>query len=173
MRARLLVLAFALTLASSTFADKDPMLRQLDSMTGSYRCSGTAFASPFGPEHPTEGTVEAAWAMNDYWVKFTYAEKKTDRNPMPFSVSGWMGYDPKVRKLAMGGVDNMGGYSTSVSDGWSGDRMVWNGPWNMGETTLNGRDTFIRGNDRELTHIFEIEQDGKWMKLAEEICKKK
>ena len=147
-------------------------LRQLDALSGNLRCSGTAFASPMAPQHPTSAEVTTKWELDGQWLAFTYAEKKTSDNAMPFRVSGYMGYDPEMGKLVIGTVDNMGGYSTAASDGWDGDSIVFTGPWHMATQTVTGRDTFTR-KGAQLLHTGEIEMDGKWVKLGEETCMKK
>lgn len=52
-----ILLAALLFAASAAFAKPDPMLRQLDSFAGTFRCSGTAFANPMAPQHATAGAV--------------------------------------------------------------------------------------------------------------------
>ena len=148
-------------------------VRQLDPLAGNWRCSGTAFASPMAPQHATSGEVSMQWDLDGHWLPFTYAEKKTADNPMPFMVRGYFGFDPQMNKLVLFGVENSGGYSVASSDGWNGDTLAFVGPWHMGKETMNGRDTFTRKGDRELRHSAEIEQDGKWVKLSDESCTRK
>lgn len=150
----------------------DPMLRQLDFLAGNWACKGTSFATPMGPEHPTQGTVSGGWKLGDYWLAFSYAEMSTDKNPMPYAVSGFMGYDMGQKKLSMGGVDNMGGYSTSFSEGWKGDTLTFEGPWHMGPMTMKGRDSFMKKGAEAFVHSASAEMDGKWVKLDEETCTK-
>ena len=144
------------------------MLRQLDFLAGKWRCSGTAFAMADMPEHATSAEVTSAWDASGYWLALTYAEKKTADNAKPFRYTGFFGYDPEIKKLVVGGVDNMGGYSTGASDGWSGDALVFSGPWHMHGMTANSRDTFRKLANGRMSHTGEIEQNGKWIKLGEE-----
>lgn len=150
----------------------DPMLRQLDFMVGTLRCSGTAFATPDMPEHATSAEVVSKWDDSGYWLAATYTEKKTAENPKPIRFTGFFGYDPGMKKLIVSGVDNMGGYSSGSSDGMSGDAVVFTGPWHMQGMTFNGRDTFRKLGNGRLSHTGEIEQDGKWVKVGEETCTK-
>jgi Protein of unknown function (DUF1579) len=159
--------------SNSTMAMKpDPMVRQLDYFAGAWQCSGIAYANPMMPEHPTRAEVTAQWGLNGYWLPFTYAEKKTGANPMPFTVSGFMGYDAQTKQLVIGAVDSMGGYSTASSSGWNGDSMIFTGPWHMITMTTTGRDTFTKKSDREFTHSSEIQMERKWVKVGEETCKR-
>jgi uncharacterized protein DUF1579 len=166
----LVFVATSLLAAEMPEMKPDPKLRQLDYLAGSFACTGTAFATPMGPEHPTQATVSAGWQLNDYWLAFTYAESMTDKNPMPFTVSGYMGYDMEQKKLVVGTVDAMGGYSTSVSDGWKDNVLTYEGPWHMGPATVKGKDTFTKKSADEFVHAAWIEQGGKWIKLDEETC---
>jgi hypothetical protein len=164
-----------LLLSTAAFGDEGAAaskIRQLDALAGTWRCSGTAFASPEAPQHATSGEATLKWDLDGHWLPFTYAEKKTAENPMPYRATGFFGYDPEIGQLVNGGVDNMGGYSTAASDGWNGDSIVFTGPWHMGPQTLTSRDTFTRKGE-QLMHMLEMQQDGKWVKLAEESCTKK
>jgi hypothetical protein len=173
MKKALLVLALTV-IATAALADTpDPMLRQLDAFAGTWRCSGTAYATPTAPEHPTMSEVAMKWDLGGYWLPFNYAEQKTAANANPFRVTGYFGYDPETKKLVLGSVDNMGGYSTSGSDGWSGDAIVFTGPWHMGAMTVTGRDTFRKSGANRMVHTAEIQQNGSMMKLGEETCTKK
>jgi len=148
----------------------DPMLRQLDFLHGDWRCEGIAYATPMGPEHATRGTVSTHWTMDDRWLAFTYAEKKTPQSAMPFMVTGFFGYDAEVKGLVLGSVDNGGGYSTAGSDGWQGDALTFVGPWHMGGMTARGRDTFTKKGPKAMMHVAEIEQNGAWTKVGQESC---
>ena len=149
------------------------MLRQLDPLIGTWQCKGIAYATPWFPEHPTVGEVSQTWILDGKWMAFTYAEKKTTENPMPFTVTGFFGYDPEVKMLVVGGVDSTGGYSTGASKGWVGDVMTFEGPWHIGGMTAKARDTFTKKGANVVTHMGELEYEGKWMKLGEESCTKK
>jgi hypothetical protein len=149
------------------------MLRQLDPLVGTWQCKGIAYATPWFPEHQTLGDVSQKWILDGKWLAFTYAEKKTERNPMPFTATGYFGYDPEVKMLVVGGVDSGGGYSTGASSGWVGDVLTFEGPWHMGAMTSKARDTFTKKGANEMTHLGELEYEGKWMKLGQEMCTRK
>ena len=154
-------------------AAPDPMIHQLDAFPGTWRCSGTAYATPMAPQHPTTGEVTMKWDLDGHWLPFSYAEQKTAANATPFRVTGYFGYDAETKKLVLGSVDNMGGYSTAASDGWKGNDLVFTGPWHMGTMTVTGRDTFRKTGAKEMLHIAEIEQNGAMVKVAEETCMRK
>ena len=51
-------------------------------------------ASPFGPEHATEGVAHAQMALGGFRLVIHYDEAKTAANPMPYHVLQVVGWDP-------------------------------------------------------------------------------
>jgi Protein of unknown function (DUF1579) len=179
---RLILMVVLVLAATAAFANQHDekkgmapdMLRQLDPLVGKWQCKGIAYATPWGPEHPTMATVSQEWILEGKWLAFTYAEKKTAENPMPFTATGYFGYDPETKMLVVGGVDSAGGYSTGASKGgWMGDVLTFEGPWHIGGMTSNARDTFTKKGTNEVTHMGQLESEGKWMKLGQETCTRK
>jgi len=167
----LFVFLVCLVVAGSALAmDPNPNLKQLAPFAKNYTCSGTAFANPMSPEHPTSASVMGDWTLDGMWVRFSYMESKTAKNPMPVGVRGFFGYDPEIKKFVLGGVDNMGGYSAGSSDGWVGDAITFEGPWHMGTMTTKARDTFTKTAKGGLHHVGEMWMDDKWVKYGEENC---
>src|ERR1051325_11397879 len=158
---RLTLLVFLVLAGSALAMDPNPELKKLEPFAHNYDCTGIAYANPMSPEHPTRAKVTGAWMLDGNWVGFSYIETKTAQNPMPFAVRGYWGYDPAMKKFVMGGVDNMGSYSTGTSDGWNGDAFVIVGPWHMGTQTVNSRDTFTK-NGNKLMHVGRMEEEGQW-----------
>lgn len=171
MRKSSILVLFSLVLAGQVMAmDPDPMLKQLEPFARQYDCRGIAYATPMAPEHATHATVNGEWILGGNWVRFSYSEKKTAENPMPFVVNGYFGYDLETKQLVVGTVDNMAGYSTAAAAGWNGDTLVFSGPWHMASKTFNARDTFMKKDNGQIMHVGELEMDGKWMKLSQETC---
>lgn len=149
------------------------MLRQLDPLVGKWQCKGIAYTTPWFPEHPTVGEVSQEWILDGKWMAFTYAEKKTAENPMPFNATGYFGFDPEAKMLVVGSVDSTGGYANGMSKGWMGDVLTFEGPWHIGGMTARARDTFTKKGSNEVTHLGELEYEGKWIKLGQETCTRK
>lgn len=150
-----------------------PELSQVEYFVGTWSCSGTGFASPFGPEHKTSATVKGAKAVGGMWVQVTYEERKTAVNPSPVTASMFMGYDAAKKTFVLGCVDSFGGYCTQTSKGWEGDAMVFEGKSNMGGQQMGVRDSFHKKGAAEVMHTGEMQgENGQWMKLDEETCKK-
>lgn len=169
----ILVLFFVATTATAQMPMPDAKLKELQYFAGTWQCKGTAFASPWTKEHPTKGTAMLSWSLGNYWLDVSYRETKTEMNPMPYAVKAYWGYDAASKKIVAGSVDSMGGYATQDTPGWTGDSLVFDGVQHAGGMTSKARDTFMKKSATEVMHMFEMESDGKWMKLAEETCKKK
>jgi uncharacterized protein DUF1579 len=163
------LIALTLFIATTAIAQD---LKSLNGFVGTWKCTGTAFASDMGPEHPTKATVTVKPAFGGKWLETRYTEEKTAKNPMPFAVVSYWGVDGAKKKFVATSVDNMGGYGTQTSSGLSGGTLVFEGPANMGPMTMPGRDTFtVNGNTA--THSFSAQdQSGGWKKFDEETCKK-
>lgn len=145
-------------------------LSQLKYFGGSFRCKGQAFASPYGPAHPTEATVHVALELDGFWYTGRYTEKKTQQNTHPYEFDFSWGYDAATEKFLAAGHDNMGGSATQTSSGWEGDRMVWDGETLAMGQKAGARDTFIKKGPDELQHTGEMQLNGQWTKLDEETC---
>ena len=171
MRIYVLVLSF---LATTLFAQPQPSERlgDLKHFAGDWRCTGKAFASAFGPEHPTTAKIRVTWVRGRYWLFADYAETKTAQNPNPAAGHVHWGYDERTKKFTGYAVNNFGGHSTIESDGWHGDTIVWTGTTSVGEMTFKTRDTFIRPSARVVVHSTEAEIQGRWVTLDEETCRK-
>lgn len=179
--------AAALALAPPALAAKDEAkmkapdmsaapaeLAQLDFFVGRWNCSGKTFASPMGPEHATTATVHAARAVGGRWLHVAYDENKTAASPMPYHAGVYMGYDVGQKKFVSMCFDNFGGECSETGDGWSGDKLVFEGSAHGDDgKTMGSRDTFTRNGASELVHMGEMQgDDKKWVKADEETCHK-
>ncbi|MCU1350673.1 MAG: hypothetical protein JWO56_3703 [Acidobacteria bacterium] len=148
-------------------------LPELQYFAGNWDSTGTGFASPGMPEHPTKGKAVGGWTLSNQWLAISYDEMKTPANAHPVMARLFLGYDPEQNKLVSGAVDNMGGYSTGTSDGWMGSVLTFDGPLHSGGMTAKSRETFTKKSAKELVHSSSMEMNGKWQKLDEETCWKK
>ncbi|MBV8546128.1 MAG: DUF1579 family protein [Acidobacteria bacterium] len=169
MKTRLLAVVVCLVTVAA-FGQSNPKLKEIQWFAGSWQCTGTAFASPMGPEHPTRSTVNASWVLGGAWLQLNYTEAKTAKNPHPFALRALWSYDEEPKAFVSGTVDNMGGYSTQQSPGWEGDKFVFTGPMHSGGMTVKSRDTFTRLGKNKVRHEGEMEDKGNWIKLDTETC---
>lgn len=166
-----IILTVSLCLAATAAFAQSAKNKELEPFIGDWKCTGTAFASEMGPEHPLMATVHAKWILDGAWVEIDYAESKTAKNPHPVAVRIFMSYDAGLKKFVYGTVDNFGGYGTEESSGWNGDTMVFTGPSHMGAMTSTSRDTFMKAKN-EIRHMGETEVKGAWKKTDEQTCRK-
>jgi hypothetical protein len=176
------VCVLSLVLATSTItalaADKPPSppsppaeLSQLSFFTGVWTCKGTVFATPMGPEHPTEGTARGAMAVGGRWLHMTYEEKETSANPMPGRFGMYFGYDTAAKKFVESCFDSYGGYCTQFSNGWQNDTFTFEGTQNGEGQKFSVRDVFTRKGPNSLSHYSAMQDEsGKWVKIDEETC---
>src|SRR5438046_3053099 len=115
-----IMLTILLALATASLAQA-ASLKDLQPFVGTFHCTGTSFASEMGPEHPTRATVSGKWTLSGKWLLVRYTEVKTAKNPQPFDVAAYWGYDAGTKKLVALSMDIMGGYAVEDADGWSGD----------------------------------------------------
>ena len=158
--------------AGAAMAQRPPELKQYDPFVGKWSCKGIVYASEWGPEHPISMTVDSKWSYDGMWLKSSYVEAKTAKNPKPMTGEALWGYDAEPKKLVGGWVDSTGAYQTQQSDGWKGDTLVLVGPYHAAGMTMNGRDTFMKKSSKEMTHVFELDMKGTWKKVESDSCKK-
>jgi len=171
MKTRMIAVVVCL-MTVAAFGQSNPKLKELQAFVGTWKCTGTTFASPMGPEHPTMGTVNGEWILNGSWVEVRYTETKTAKNPHPYAVRMLLSYDSQPKAFVSGAVDNMSGYSTGQSPGWEGDKMTFSGPSHGGGATMTVHDIFTKVGKNEVRHESEMEMNGKWVKIDQESCKR-
>jgi hypothetical protein len=179
MKFRSLLALAALLVATRLLAEDKPMsppkpapeMSQLAYLAGSWSCSGKAFASPFGPEHPSEGVAHVKTSLNGFWYELHYDEAKSASNPLPYHITQLMGYDPGQKVFLAHCFDMMGAACSETSPGWKGDTLAFEGTsLTMGQKT-GVRDSFTKLTASELKHHGEIQgPDGKWAPTDEETC---
>ena len=175
---RIPLFVFLVSLVSLTaFAQPAPMasskLSELQYFAGTWSCTGTSFAMGPMPEHATKATVKASWTLGNQWLQIDYSEMKDPKNPNPVMARLYLGYDPQLKQLVSGSLDNMGGYSTGAADGWMNSMLTFEGPNHMSGMTAKSREMFTKKSATEVVHSSSVEMNGKWQKLDEETCWKK
>ena len=85
MKTRILAVVVCL-ITMAAFGQSNPKLKEVQYFVGTWQCTGVAFASPMGPEHPTKATVHGSWVLGGAWLELHYAETKTAKNPHPVDV---------------------------------------------------------------------------------------
>jgi len=124
------VLGVAAMIAAPTFADEKAQKGAMEmpkppeqvaaaarAMGGTWKCKGTAAASPMGPEHKYEATISWKLSPDKYWMVGTYAEKKSKEHPHAYKFTEYRTYDTKSGKWVSAHVNEMGGLLTGTGTG--------------------------------------------------------
>ena len=147
-------------------------LDQLKSLEGSWRCDGKQPAGPFGPEQAYKSSFKMKKDIENFWIGFEYAQKKSKVHNLPVTAKGYLGYDPASKKYVTMGVDNMGGSITESSLGWEGDKLVFAGDGQMGGQKVSFRETYLKKGDKEMTWTGEVKMGKDWIPVGTDSCKK-
>jgi len=147
-------------------------LDQLKSLEGSWRCDGKQPAGPFGPEQAYKSSFKMKKDIENFWIGFEYAQKKSKVHTLPVTAKGYLGYDPATKKYVTMGVDNMGGSITESSTGWEGDKLVFAGDGQMGGQKVSFRETYLKKGDKEMTWTGEVKMGKEWIPVGTDSCKK-
>jgi hypothetical protein len=105
------------------------------------------------------------------WLSGRIEEAGSKENSHPFKGMMHMGYEAGAKSFQMIFVDNTGGWAAQTASGWEGDKMVWLGDGSMGGKKITARDTFTK-KGAELQHLGELQIDGKWAVVQDEVCKR-
>ena len=174
MKVTLVVLAVlpAFRVGSAQDAPKPAKeLEQLKAYEGSWTCAGSVPDGPLGPAHKSNTIVKFRKDLDGAWVTGRVAEAATKENPHSYQGMGHMTYDAAAKNFVMLWVDNFGGWAMQTSAGWEGDKQVWLGDGSMMGKKVSARDTFTK-KGADLQHLGELELDGKWVSVQDEVCKR-
>lgn len=153
-----------------------PEMARLDFFEGSWSCQGTIEKSPMSPAGKISSEAQIRDDLGGFWQIGTIRAKMTTpgTNMPTFEGRFHTTYDPSRKQFVMLWVDDMGAWAQTTSRGWQKDTMVFEGESHMpGQKPSPTRDTFGRTPDGAMTHVWEMQMDGKWVKLGEETCRKK
>jgi hypothetical protein len=145
-------------------------MTQLSAYEESWVCRGDVPEGPMGPAHKSTTAVKIHNDLDGMWLSGRIDEAASKENRHPFKGVVHMSYDAGAKNFQMIFVDNTGGWATQSSSGWEGDKMVWLGDGAMGGKKISARDTFSK-KGAELQHLGEIQMDGKWVVVQDELCK--
>jgi hypothetical protein len=146
-------------------------MSQMAYMEGTWTCDGKTFEGPMGPAGTMKSTAVVRKDLNGHFQSGTI--KGSSATMPPFEGRFHATYDAGTKQFVMLWVDNMGGWSQTMSSGWKGDTLVFEGDSHMGGQTMKSRDTFTKSGPTAMKHTWEMQVNGKWMPAGEESCRKK
>ncbi len=111
-------------------------LAELKDMIGVWRCKGKVTIG--GREVPSASTYTVIPELDGFVYVGRMEAQKTADLPA-YKARDTYGYDSDSRTFSVFSVDNMGGWTTMTSKGWSGDKQEW-----TGKARTMGRDVEIK-----------------------------
>ena len=170
-----MVLTTAFTVAASAQQQGPPKpaaeMAQIAYFEGTWTCNGKMFESPMGPAGTMTSTATIRKDLNGHFQNGVI--KGTAANMPPFEGRFQATYDAGLKQFVMMWADNMGGWSQTMSAGWKGDTLTYEGESHMGGQTIKTRERFTKNGAASMKHASDGEVNGKWMPLGEETCTKK
>ena len=148
------------------------MAQMTKSMVGTWKCDGQSADMGKPTMHPIKSTMKMTSELGGHWIMVNYDEQKTKENPMPFSFKEVIGFDKEKKQFQRMFVDNMGGHAMFHASPATDGKMEWNGEAQMGPMTMKMKDVITMKSDKEVAVDVTVEQDGKWMPVANMTCKK-
>lgn len=146
---------------------------KMKGMVGTWKCDGKAADMGKPTMHPIKSTMKMSSELGGHWIMVNYDETKTKENPMPFAFKEVIGWDKEKSQYKRMFIDNMGGTAMFMAAPAGADgKMEWNGEAQMGAMKMPMKDTVTPKGDKEVMVDVQVEQDGKWMPVANMTCKK-
>jgi hypothetical protein len=159
-------------LAEGSKSPGSPMeMAQLKAYEGAWVCHGNVPAGPMGPAHKSTTSLKIHGDLDGMWLSGRIDEAASKENAHPLRGLLHMTYDTTAKGFLMLWVDNTGGWAMESSSGWEGEKMAWLGDGSMGGKKIKGRDTFTK-KGAELQHLGELQMDGKWVVVQDEVCRR-
>lgn len=165
------VAAATVTSAQPQMPKPAPEMSQLSYFEGTWSCSGKMNETPVNPAGTMTTTVEIGKDLGGHWQSGVV--KGSMPNMPPFEGKFYVTWDPAAKQYAMLWMDSAGAWARSMSPGWKGDTLVYEGQSHMGGQAMKTRDTFMRSGPDAMKHMWEMHMGGKWITGGEETCKKK
>jgi hypothetical protein len=116
---------------------------------GTWRCTGTS-STEMGADVPTTFTITGKKDLGGRWlvVKTELAPKAKGAKPL-VSEEIW-GWSRTKSSLVRTGADSSGGFLTSTSTGWAGERFAWTGTSSSHAKPAKEKLAFEKKSDKEL-----------------------
>jgi hypothetical protein len=146
-----------------------PQMLQIAFFAGSWRATGTFFATPFNPtSKPIRMAIRTRLEDGDSWLVQHTAETATAENPNPLSAHYLWGYNSACKVFTADWFDSNGGRATQTSQGWEGDKLTFTGHITYGDRVFPLQDIFVKKGKTSYYHRGQVDFGQGWQAVDEE-----
>jgi hypothetical protein len=117
---------------------------------GSWKCAGTS-STEHGADVPTTLSLSVKKDLGDRWLAVRTELALRTKGSKTITSSELWGWSRARGGLVRNGATSAGGFLSSTSPGWVGDRFAWSGESAQRGRTAKEKLAFARTSDRELT----------------------
>ena len=137
---------------------------------GNWTCTGT-WNDPAGKTMTVTSKGKISKQLGGHQYVGEFSSPKMGDFPAMKSMAEWH-YDPISKGLVSTMVCDSGDAARSTSNGMQGQSIIWTGEGTMMGQPMKMRTTETMKSAKEMTMVHEVETNGNWVKMGEEICKK-
>ncbi len=114
-----------------------------------WRCSGTS-STEMGADVPTTFTIVGKKELGGRWLVVKTELLPKTKGAKPVTSEEIWGWSRAKSTLVRNGATSTGGFLTSTSTGWAGERFAWTGSSSQNARPAKEKLSFEKKSDREL-----------------------
>jgi len=162
---RRILLAGLLLVAATAFSQERPSgsVTGLNFFLGKWSCDGKFVKS--GKEISADVSFESV--LDGKWILFRH----DDRPPFSYHALAEWGWDTKKNTFVSTIQDSSGGLRMFRSNGWSGEKLIWDGG-DFSGTAQTQRFEFERLGADQFKVSYSLHKDERWVNVDTSTCKK-
>lgn len=116
---------------------------------GTLKCTGTS-STEYGADVPTTLTITGKKDIGGRWLVVKTELTAKAKGAKPITSEEIWGYSRAAKSLVRNGATSDGGWLSSTSTGWGGDRFAWQGDSTTHATPAKEKLAFVKKSDKEL-----------------------
>jgi hypothetical protein len=155
-------LLFSSSGASAATPELKPSIAKLAYFIGDWECSGKFDSSGKTIDAHQSFTPD----LDGAWIAFRH----DDKPPFGYHALAEWGWDDKQKKFVMTTQDSAGGVRLFYSNGWDGDKILWDGDAISSAATPTQRFTFDKVDDRHFRVSYFVLKNGAWARVDASTC---
>jgi hypothetical protein len=117
---------------------------------GTWRCTGVS-STQFGAESPSTFTWSVKKDLGNRWWTARGELIAKAKGAKPVVLSELWGFSRSAKGLVRSGATSLGGFVSSTSTGWMGDRFSWSGASSEGGRVAKEKLSWTKKSEREFT----------------------